>query len=621
VTLLSNALAALGGLAHRAAQGVAPDEVLAELCAVAVSSLEVDGAAVMAVRDGRCRFIWARPAGFSTFGQLQEALQAGPCRDAMDLGTVIQADSAAEIAVRWPALAAVVDDDAPAVRSLLVVPLLSRGHCWGTLDLFWESDGDLPPGIGAAASALADVAVSYLVMVVDAAAAGELHDRMMQKLLHDQLTGLPNRGLIHELIFHALGAVHRRNSAVAVLFVDLDGFKAINDTYGHAAGDAVLRETAVRLRQAVRDSDSVARLSGDEFLILCEDLPIEGASVTAALADRIRVAVNQPLLVHGVALTVTASIGIAITTSRPSVAELIHDADMAMYEAKSLGPGGTITHENAEKTDRNRRQAMERRLFDALRRDEFLVLYQPIVAPDSSVVAVEALLRWRQPHDKLVPAGDFIDLAQSTGAIVPIGHWVIRRALADLRRWLNTNPTTAPETVWCNLSPRELIAPDLPDVIRDALTEFHLQPRHLGVEILEQHLTDSRAVVALVELRAAGHPLAIDDFGTGYSSLSRLVDLPVTHLKIDRSLVAGLPDHNRSQTLTRAVLTIAQDLGVVVISEGIETRAQAAYLAAAGSHLQQGYLYSSPAPADVILELIGTIRRTPVPTQRPQSEV
>ncbi|WP_157970599.1 putative bifunctional diguanylate cyclase/phosphodiesterase [Nakamurella deserti] len=601
--MLSDMVWALGDLAARAAQGATPDELLTGLCSAAVAALEVDGAAVMAVRDGRCRFVWARPAEFTGFSRLQEALQQGPCRDAMSTGTVIRADTAAELQMRWPELSSAAAPGSPDISSVLVVPLMSRGRCWGTLDLFWVADGELPPGMETAARALAEVAVSYLVLAVDSAAAGELHDRMTHKLLHDQLTGLPNRGLIHEMVFHALSAVHRRGSAVAVLFVDLDGFKAINDVHGHVAGDTVLREVALRLRACVRDSDSVARLSGDEFLVLCEDLPAAGTDVTAAttvLADRIRAAVARPIVVEGVSVTVTASIGVAITTDRPSVAELIHDADMAMYEAKALGPGGTVTHSDPRHLDGHRRHSLERRLFDALRREELTVLYQPIVAPDATVVAVEALLRWQRPGDTLVAAADFIDLAQSTGVIVPIGHWVIRRALTDLRHWRDTAPGTAPDTVWCNLSPRELVAPDLPGVIRDALADVGLHPRHLGVEILEQHLTDVRAVAALAALRAAGHPLAIDDFGTGYSSLSRLVDLPVTHLKIDRSLVAGLPDHERSRTLTRAVLTIADELGVTVVSEGIETQAQAAYLTAAGTHLLQGFLYSRPSSADTI---------------------
>jgi EAL domain-containing protein (putative c-di-GMP-specific phosphodiesterase class I) len=329
-------------------------------------------------------------------------------------------------------------------------------------------------------------------------------------------------------------------------------------------------------------------------------------SVASKLAYRIGLAVAEPILLASGTLSVslTASIGIAVTRERPSAADLIHEADAAMYEAKAAGPGRYVMHSELSEDEQRSRRGTERRLFEALARQEFSVYYQPITDPAGVLVAVEALLRWEHPTRGVVPAAEFIDIAESTGAIVPIGHWVIRQAAAQLARWRSAHPAHAPRLVLCNLGPRELIDADLPRVVAAALAEARLEPSDLGLEIIENHLADPRLLQAASYLQSLGHPLAIDDFGTGYSSLARLVDIPVTYLKIDRSLITGLPDDRRSQTLVRAILTIARELHVDVISEGIETRGQADHLIAAGSALLQGYLIGAPMPADELTALL-----------------
>jgi EAL domain-containing protein (putative c-di-GMP-specific phosphodiesterase class I) len=304
-------------------------------------------------------------------------------------------------------------------------------------------------------------------------------------------------------------------------------------------------------------------------------------------------------------VTVSCSVGIAVTADHPSAADLIHQADMAMYEAKTLGPGRVVIHGGAVTSpDPHSRRSTERRLFQALHHGEFQVHYQPIVEPDGRIAAVEALLRWQHPERGLLPAADFIQAAEATGAIVAIGRWVLTQALHDLHHWQQTTPRTAPELVFCNLSPRELTAQDLPEVIDTTLRRHHLTPSHLGIEIVEADLADTRLTQAVQQLNDTGHAIAVDDFGTGYSSLSRLIDLPAAYLKIDRSLVTGLPGDHRSRTLIDAVLTIARRLQITVISEGIETPEQAAYLTTAGSHLLQGHLFAPALPAPQIQELL-----------------
>ena len=594
---------AVGALAEVSTTEFDVDELLHRLCEVAARSLRVDGVGVMKAVDGRTVFVHVSDPALLELEQLQQVLQQGPCKDAIDTHAMVSAASLAEM--RWPEFRQVAA--ATRVHAVLAVPLISRGAVWGTVDLYWRRDHLVTDADRAAAQLLANVAVSYLAMAQDRDRARQAQQQLARQVMHDQLTGLPNRGLMQELIGHALAAADRRNTVVAVLFVDLDRFKAINDTFGHHAGDQLLQVVAQRMQQALRAGDTVGRVSGDEFLILCEDIAdhTDGEHDLTMLGNRIRRAVAQPIPVNDTTVRVNASIGVAFTAERPTAAELIHSADIAMYEAKTAGRDQVVLHRHADSGAPDRRN-LQQQLFHALNDGELRVHYQPIVTPTGAITGVEALIRWQHPTLGLLAAADFIDLAETSGVIIPIGMWLIRQALNQLNMWAAERPHTAPQLVFCNFSPQQLLAPALPHFLTDTLKEFGLSPAQVGVEILEADLADPRLIDVLTALQRAGHPVVVDDFGTGYSSLSRLIDLPVAYVKIDRSLGTELPDDPRSRAMIKAVHALAADLGFTVISEGVETAPQAHYLHNAGTDLLQGFYYGHPMTAE---DLTAAMRR------------
>jgi diguanylate cyclase (GGDEF)-like protein len=328
---------AVGRLARLATGEFAVDDMLAQLCDVAAQTMNVRGAAVMGVSSGRSRFVHASDPDLEPVGRLQEALQAGPGPAAIDSGTRVCANSAGDFA-GWPAFQLVAGQ--LGIHTVLALPLASDGRSWGSLDLYWTDGQMYSEQESKRAQLLAEVAVSYLKLAGDRAEARAAEEQLATRVLHDQLTGLPNRGLIHELISHALAIAARHQTSLAVLFVDLDRFKAVNDTYGHLTGDVVLQEVARRLQLTVRSSDTVGRLGGDEFLILCEDRANSNeymASVASKLADRIHAVLTEPIRIANTELTVSASVGVAVSRDRQSPADLIHAADLAMYQAKARG--------------------------------------------------------------------------------------------------------------------------------------------------------------------------------------------------------------------------------------------------------------------------------------------
>ena len=608
---------ALARLAVFAADDFTVDEMLWRLGEVAAATLSVDGVGVMGTSSGvgdRTRFVYASDPLLEPMEFLQEANQSGPCQEsAATMSTVVCAtDTGLD---RWPDFA-----DAArfaGVRVAVAAPMISRGSCWGVLDLYWLQDTTLDQDMLAEVELLAKVAGSYLVIADDRYQAGVAQRQLAARLLHDPLTGLANRELIHELTCHALVNAHRRGRSVALLFIDLDQFKAVNDTRGHRAGDTVLATIAQRMREAVRASDTVSRLSGDEFLILCENLTQDtnttdtntgGAdgigsaggvdAVLTVLAERVLAAIGVPITVDGgPPIVMGASIGIALTNAQPAVADLIHDADQAMYQAKHRHQQRVVIHRQQHLAGEADRRALERQLFGALERGEMRLHYQPVVdVTNSRVVAVEALLRWEHPQLGLLPASRFIDLATANGTIVRTGHWAVGEALSQLRRWQDTDPEAAPATVFVNFSPQQLIDRELGTVISAALQETGLPASALGMEITENALDDVRVRPCAAHYQQLGHPLAIDDFGTGYSSLARLVELPVSYLKLDLSLVTRLPGDPQARTLLQAILVIADTMTLAVIGEGVQDQTQATYLAEAGCTLQQGSTTAHPAP-------------------------
>ena len=595
---------AVADLARTASQHFTIDEMLRQMCWTSVQALGADGAGVMIVDGKKLRFVHANPARIVDVERLQEVLQRGPCRDSLDRMEPLAVGNIAACADRWPEYAALAAR--LGLQASASVPLQARGRAWGVLDLYRERAMEWTDQELGTARLFADVAASYFAMAADRDMAGVAQRNLAHLATHDELTGLPNRTLLLDLAGHALAVGGRRGTSVAALFIDLDRFKKVNDALGHAAGDEVLAVVASRLRYSVRDSDTVARLSGDEFVVVCEDLPgapDEAERRVRQLGRRIGTALRQPPIpVAGRRLRVTASIGGAISGDHHSAEALIDEADAAMYAAKKQGPGQVVVGSPRGAVRRKRSLATE--LREAVAGGQLRLHYQPIVGADPSrpLVAVEALVRWQHPQEGLLPAVNFISAAERSGDIVAIGQWVIDRAAAQMRAWLDRLGPRAPQRVFVNMSPGEITHSQLADTLRNAMDTYRLAPSSMGLEIVEAHFIDAQLAPCLLEHRRRGHPLAVDDFGTGYSSLARLVDLPVEYAKIDQSFVAGLPDDDRRRDLVTAIVVVAHQLGLQVIGEGVETAEQAAALRAAGCDLLQGYYIGYPESGDALAE-------------------
>jgi diguanylate cyclase (GGDEF)-like protein len=598
-------VAAVAALAEAVAGDVDTGELLTRLVEVAAENLDVDGAGVM-VRDAEgLRFAHASGTGVDGLGALQELMQQGPCFDALTFRVDVVVDDLRDpVQTAWPDF---VDRALEAgFGSVVAIPLIVRGRVWGTLDLYRRRVQSWQPPELEWIRLLARIAVAYLLIADDRDDARRVQQELAHASTHDALTGLPNRALLFDRLEHALHVGRRHHRTVAVLFIDLDRFKAVNDTFGHAAGDLVLTTVASRMSGVLRQEDTLARLAGDEFVLLCEDLPQsdpgELQTHVDAVLERLHRVLSRPVRVADVDLVVSASIGVALSDDQPDADDLLADADNAMYRVKHRGPGGgepATPRTVGRGRDRERRQ-LERQLAVALPRHQLQVHYQPIVDAAGTVHAVEALLRWQHPELGLLPAARFIDLAVESGGIVGIGQWVVERTCAQVSRWRDLLGERAPAVAYVNLSPRELADPGLTSTLAEALDRHGLEPAQLGLELLESSFIDERVLPNLHEQQRRGHPLSVDDFGTGYSSLSRLVELPVRMAKIDKSLVADVGRDPRRRALVDAVVTVANSLQLEVVAEGVETAAQAREVAAAGCHYQQGYLRGRPQPAEVL---------------------
>ena len=412
---------------------------------------------------------------------------------------------------------------------------------------------------------------------------------------HDPLTGLPNRNLLHDRLAHAIA--RRREGMAAVLFLDLDRFKLINDSYGHDVGDELLKAVAARLSGCLRGEDTVARLGGDEFVVLLEDLP--GIDAAASIAGKIAARLAEPLSVGGRELPLAASIGIALYPRDGRVPQdLLKNADTAMYRAKEAGRGGFCFFAGEMNMHALRRLTLENELRRALDGGELEVFYQPQVAMDSGrLLGAEALVRWRHPLKGLVAPADFIPVAEETGLIVALGEQVLRAACRQIADWQRRG--LPPLTVAVNLSPRQFRQADLVATIAGILAETGADPARLELEITEGAAMQNadEAVAALRRLRAMGVGLAIDDFGTGYSSLSYLKRFPIDKLKIDRSFVQGVPDDGDDTAIVQAIAAMAGSLKLKLLAEGVESEAQRAFLESLGCAEAQGWLFGRALPA------------------------
>jgi diguanylate cyclase (GGDEF)-like protein len=425
---------------------------------------------------------------------------------------------------------------------------------------------------------------------------------LARERLHDGLTGLPNRALFLDRAQHTLAGLTRRGRPVVVMFVDVDRFKRVNDSLGHAVGDETIREVARRLHRTVRPMDTVSRLGGDEFVVMCE---VEGDEAEAGrIAKRIQAAIEEPIRLGQRDLQITASIGIAIQRpdDRPVDPEtLVRDADTAMYRAKQ-GGGASIQVFRSELHDMEvERLEMEMALRHAVERGELRLHFQPIVSlTDRRARGAEALVRWERPGHGLVSPLEFIPLAESTGMIIPIGNWVLEEGLRQLSRWQETGWLDEDFELTVNLSPRQVADPALCDTVADILTRTGSRPSNLCLEITESMVMDDldRAVETLHALKRIGVRLALDDFGVGHSSLGQVARLlPIDILKVDRSFVGAI-DQARDRAVLQNIAALAASLDLLAVAEGIETPEQADAVTEMGYPLAQGFLFAAPVPAE-----------------------
>jgi diguanylate cyclase (GGDEF)-like protein/PAS domain S-box-containing protein len=424
-----------------------------------------------------------------------------------------------------------------------------------------------------------------------------LEEELRRRALQEELTGLPNRALFEDRLQHALAAA-RRGGRIAVLFVDLDDFKTVNDSLGHAAGDELLRVAAGRIDEVLRAGDTVARMGGDEFAVLLER--IAGADEPELIAQRLLERLRAPVTLGGRRLVVRASVGIALSQPAAAPGDLLRDADVAMYAAKTRGDGGWARFDPAMHAQAVARLELSAELPAAIERSELELQYEPIVGLDGEPVGgAEALVRWRHPRRGLLAPGAFIGLAEGTGAIVPLGRWVLAQACRDVARW-QREAGGRPLFVSVNVSHGQLADDAVVEHVREALDAAGVAPTSLMLEITESLFANDAgdAVRRLRELRALGVRTAIDDFGTGHSALASLRRLPVDVLKIDRSFVEELTSHPDSRKVLAGVVQLGRSLDLEIIAEGVERPDQARELAALGAMSAQGFLYARPMPAD-----------------------
>jgi diguanylate cyclase (GGDEF)-like protein len=402
--------------------------------------------------------------------------------------------------------------------------------------------------------------------------------------------------LFNDRLAQALAHARRRGvRGVAILFLDLDRFKTINDTLGHGAGDELLRLTAHRLSGAVREEDTVARLGGDEFLFLISGVDI--VEDAARVATKILDAFHAPFVVAGHELHVTASIGISLFPMDAADGEtLIRNADTALYRAKEQGRNRYQLYAPAMNAIAFRRLVLENSLRRALDREELTLHYQPLISLGNQVVGVEALIRWVHPDLGMVPPLDFIPLAEETGLIVPLTRWIMRKACSQMKTWEQAG--ISPGVVSVNVSPRRFNDSNLPQMVADLLAATGLEGEHLCIEITEGVMMENveTTIATLAQLKKLGVKISIDDFGTGYSSLSYLKRLPIDSLKIDQSFVRGLPSDSGDSTIAMLIITMAHNLNLSVVAEGVETEEQVTFLRDRNCDVMQGYHISRPLP-------------------------
>jgi len=581
-----------------------------------VEILPVTAAGVTLISEGRApRYIAASDDSALRFEQLQTELWEGPCLLAYESGKAVAIPHWG-IDDRFPRFAAAAA--AAGLGAAFTFPL-RQDDGWhhsgplGALDLYRDIPGDLRPRDMAAAQTLADVATVYLLNAEAREEARQTADRFRHSALHDALTGLPNRVLLEQRLEHAAQRAKRSRTTAAVLFADLDEFKQVNDVFGHHTGDELLIAVALRLSGLVRSGDTLARVSGDEFVLLCEDL--DGLADVEILASRIDAALADPFRLADFELAVTASVGVAYAGPGEEISSrLLINADTAMYQAKRKGGARHQIIDLREALDTNDRNSLERDLRSAFAHDQLGIAYQPIVRTvDGLVIGVEALLRWTHPDRGPVPALSVVGVAEQSGLIIEIGGWVLERGCRDRGNWLQEYPG-APLGLAVNVSARQLMSPGFCGYVASTLAKTGMDPTALTLEMTEDILIEdsARARTVLADLKELGVRIALDDFGTGYSSLSYLRRLPIDILKIDQGFVSDIGHTNTGAAIVEAVTSLAHILGLTVIAEGVQTQSQHDKVNLIGCESAQGFFYARPMPSSEISAQFGAL-----PTGRP----
>jgi diguanylate cyclase (GGDEF)-like protein len=433
----------------------------------------------------------------------------------------------------------------------------------------------------------------------------ELEGQLRHQAFHDPLTNLANRARFTDRLDHAIQRAALTGKDIAIIFMDIDEFKSVNDSLGHPIGDKLLIDVALRLHENLRPGDTAARLGGDEFAVLLED--VGTASEASLVAERITQSLRTPLVLNDKEVFVRASMGIACGTGHDGADELLRRADVAMYVAKSDGKGRFTVYDQAMERSIVGRLELASELQRAVERGEFVLHYQPSVILESGRIAgVEALLRWRHPIRGLIAPTDFVPVAEETGLILPIGSWVLREACMQARRWQQDYQSDPPLTMAVNISARQVHQPGLLDVVADALRDSGIEPSSLVLEITETLMMQDAdlAISRLNELKQLGVRLAIDDFGTGYSSLSYLRRFPVDILKIDKSFVDGVARQGKEQELAQSIIELGQTLHLEIVAEGVEHAEQLGWLQSRHCTLGQGFLFSEPMDATDVSRLL-----------------
>ncbi|HUA10761.1 MAG TPA: EAL domain-containing protein [Solirubrobacteraceae bacterium] len=480
--------------------------------------------------------------------------------------------------------------------------IVCRGRLWGAV---WVGDGtsrELASSDGNFVQSIANI-------IADAIQRRATEEEIRYRALHDPLTDLPNRSMLLESIS---GALERRSDNVALVMMDIDNFKLVNDSFGHAAGDELLKQIAPRLKEVVREGDVIARLGGDEFVVLLEHA---SPANSRRFAERVLSAFEAPFRLGTHEHLAKVSLGVALAghAGQSTAASLLQDADAALYVAKRRGRAHFEIFDRAMRVGAIDRLALENDLGRALRRDELRLVYQPVVSlHDRSIVSFEALLRWQHPERGLVKPADFVPVAEETGLIEPIGRWVLHTACGQLAEWQAHLTDAAPLAISVNLSVRQFLQRDFELMVAEALAETSLDPSGLCLEITESVLLDEpqSASERLERIAQTGVRFALDDFGTGYSSLAYLGGLPISVLKVDRSFVSSITNDERSKAITTAIVGMADALELQVVAEGVEDESQLRTVRNLGCDLAQGYLFSAPLAAGDAARLLALGRRT-----------